>query len=105
MNATMTKEFWAVNGRNALGWRIDRIADDNVGLDMLRNPVAIVPDKKYADRIATLPEVVDSLEAIVQQFHAFAVEDGDPAAEVRDKYWGEKIRRAEEAIKKARGEA
>lgn len=45
------RDLWTVNGKTAAGWRIDRVAEDNVGLAMLMNPVAVCPDRAFAEQI------------------------------------------------------
>ena len=91
---TSTKEFWVVNGRTLAGWRIDRIADDNVGLEMLRRPIAIVPDKACADMIAAVPEMLEVIEMLLAD--GISITSRGPEG-------GEILDKAESARKKARG--
>jgi len=39
------------NGKTPLGWRLDELSEENVGIGMLLNPFAIVPKQENADRI------------------------------------------------------
>lgn len=65
---------WIANGRSPVGWRIDDIGPDApIGLQMLGNPVAIVPKKENLPLIATAPELLQQLEHIcaeAESWHA-----------------------------------
>lgn len=66
MTTKFTPGPWIRNGKAIYGWRIDSVSPEGlVGLEMLQNPVAIVPKKENADLIAAAPELFESLAALM----------------------------------------
>jgi hypothetical protein len=71
VSAKHTPGPYHVNGKTALGWRIDSVAPDApVGIEMLTHPVAIVPKKENADFLATAPDMLSMLERIIDKYSA-----------------------------------
>ena len=56
------------NGKTNIGWRMDEVTEKGpVGMDMLSNPFAIVPDKENAERIELAFELLTDLKKIVEK--------------------------------------
>lgn len=75
---------WIVNGQTRFGWRIDDLAGGRVGLDLLSNPVALVPRHEDAELICRLAAAgarcADWLDAYAQEQRDRGRDDGGAQA-------------------------
>ena len=62
MNERTKRPTLVVNGRTAVGYRVDRLDTEAVGIEFLRHPFAIVPKLEDAQQIVALFARVDALE-------------------------------------------